>query len=156
MCALKTGCLARFAADAGAVAAETDAGRLADASEKLGVGFQILDDVKNLTVGVPGKKRGDDIAEGKKSLPVLLFVRRRPEMRETVCRCFNAARSGAGVPETEKLIQALAAEGVLAEAEDQGKALIAQAREVFANFGTAENGPAASGSLLAGFTDLII
>jgi octaprenyl-diphosphate synthase len=153
MCALKTGCLARFAADAGIVAAETEKNSsphsslaLTDASEKLGVGFQILDDVKNLTVGIPGKKRGDDIAEGKKSLPVLLFVHRRPEMRETVCRCFNVARSGAGVSETEELIQALAAEGVLAEAEDQGKALIAQAREVFAE----------SGNLLAGFTDLLI
>jgi hypothetical protein len=59
-----------------------------------------------------------------------------------------------------KLIQARAAEGVLAEAEDQGKALIAQAREVFANFGAAENGPAengtAAGTLLAGLTDLLI
>jgi octaprenyl-diphosphate synthase len=169
MCALKTGCLARFAAEAGVVAAEVVKNpsshssflishfslALADAAEKLGVGFQILDDVKNLTVGIPGKKRGDDIAEGKKSLPVLLFVHRRPEMKGTVCRCFNAARSGgAGIPETEELIQALSAEGVLAEAEDQGKALIAQARKVFAETGNAENGAAAG--LLAGLTDLLI
>jgi octaprenyl-diphosphate synthase len=82
MCGLKTGCLARFAAVLGATvavpnAAGPNAARLAgaaslaailgEAAEKLGVGFQILDDVKNLTTGLPGKKRGDDVVEGKKA-----------------------------------------------------------------------------------------
>jgi octaprenyl-diphosphate synthase len=140
MCKLKTGCLARFAAELGAAVAAMSGANpvsvlteyLGVAAEKLGVGFQILDDVKNVTCGIPGKKRGDDIVEGKKSLPVLLFLRRRPEKKEMVFRCFNAAHSG-GVcaPEVEELIQALMAAGVLAEAEEQGKALIAEAREMF-------------------------
>jgi octaprenyl-diphosphate synthase len=143
MCGLKTGCLARFAAELGTVAAET-AGRpavigaraLGDAAEKLGIGFQILDDVKNLTTGLPGKKRGDDIVEGKKSLPVLLFLHRLPDKKELVYRCFNAARTGGvTVPEVEELIQAFQAAGVLAEAGERGKSLIAEAREVFTGTG---------------------
>jgi octaprenyl-diphosphate synthase len=145
MCALKTGCLARFAAELGAVVAylryaamgsenpvSVSTEYMGAAAEKLGIGFQILDDVKNVTCGIPGKKRGDDIVEGKKSLPVLLFLRRWPEKREMVFRCFNAARrGGVCVPEVEELIQALMTAGVLAEAEEKGKALIAEARALF-------------------------
>jgi octaprenyl-diphosphate synthase len=152
MCAMKTGCLARFAAELGIKAAKTavrditKAPPLVEAAEKLGIGFQILDDVKNLTTGIPGKKRGDDIVEGKKSLPVLLFLQQRPEKKEMVCRCFTASRAkGAGTPETEELIQALAACGVIKEAEEQGKALIAGARMVFEK----------TSAPLAGLLDLI-
>jgi octaprenyl-diphosphate synthase len=152
MCALKTGCLARFAAELGVMAAKT-AGcdiakteHLGEAAEKLGVGFQILDDVKNLTTGVPGKKRGDDIVEGKKSLPILLFLKWQPDQKDMVCRCFKAARAnGVNAPETEELIQALSALGVINEAGEQGKALIAEARLVFAK----HSAP------LAGLIDLI-
>jgi octaprenyl-diphosphate synthase len=162
MCALKTGCLARFAAElgvcaagtAGAVIAPNAAGTLGRAAEELGVGFQILDDVKNLTTGIPGKKRGDDIVEGKKSLPVLLFLRRYPEQREMVFRCFAAARqNGVAAPETEELIRAFEAAGVLAEAEARGRELVAGARAVCTDpaFPLLAEGR----SLLAGFTDLI-
>jgi len=167
MCKLKTGCLARFAAELGAEIAATVNEKpvsaanmpvklLGETAEKLGVGFQILDDVKNVTSGIPGKKRGDDIVEGKKSLPVLLFLHRWPEKREMVFRCFNAARSGGvSVPEVEELIQSLLSAGVLAEAETQGKALIAEAREVFAD--TDKKLPLTSEgrALLAGLVDLI-
>ena len=143
MCKLKTGCLARLAAELGVIANDiaTKAfgnmgllmgGWMGSAAEKLGVGFQILDDVKNVGAGITGKKRGDDIVEGKKSLPILLFLHRWPEKKELVFRCFREARSaGAGAPEVEELIQALASSGVLAEAEEQAKAFIAEAREVF-------------------------
>jgi octaprenyl-diphosphate synthase len=125
---------------------------LGEAAEKLGVGFQILDDVKNITSGIPGKKRGDDIVEGKKSLPVLLFLHRQPEKREMVFRCFKAARSG-GVkaPEVEELIQALSAAGVPAEAEERGKTLIAEARAAFATSELTTEGR----TLLSGLCDLI-
>ena len=154
MCAMKTGCLARFAAELGVMAAKTESRGcgadktplLGEAAEKLGIGFQILDDVKNLTTGVPGKKRGDDIVEGKKSLPVLLFLKRHPEKKETVRRCFTEVKAaGVSAPETEELIQALAAGGVIKEAEEQGKALIAGSRKVFEE----------TGALLAGLLDLI-
>ena len=163
MCALKTGCLAGFAARLGVIAAENTVAKdtvsgpdaaalLGGAAEKLGVGFQILDDVKNLTTGIPGKKRGDDVVEGKKSLPILLFLHHWPEKKEMVSRCFSAARSG-GVcaPEVEELLQALLAAGVPSEAEERGKAFIAEARKVFAESRAA----AETGGLLAGLVDII-
>ncbi|MDR2181185.1 MAG: polyprenyl synthetase family protein, partial [Treponema sp.] len=145
MCSLKTGCLARFAALLGAEAAlgpgtresGSEAAIAGRAAEQWGVGFQILDDVKNLTTGLPGKQRGDDIVEGKMSLPVLYFVwgpdpaaesEADPERLALVRRCCAAARSGGtGVPEVEELISALAAAGSIGAAANRGRALIGEA-----------------------------
>jgi octaprenyl-diphosphate synthase len=185
MTALKTGALARLAASLGVIAAvpalstaftSPDTGsaekepyhfaemveeflsQFGGAAEKLGVGFQILDDVKNLDAGNPGKRRGDDVAEGKKSLPVLLYLHRKPERRDFVLRCFNAARTGgAGVPEVEELAGTLKAEGVLEEAASRGHELIKEGSKCL---GTArapgvflhEDGR----RLLAGFTEFIV
>jgi octaprenyl-diphosphate synthase len=135
MCSLKTGSLARFAAELGAyiAGASTEVARyLGETKEKLGIGFQILDDVKNLTTGVPGKKRGDDIVEGKKSYPVLLYLHRYPEKRERIYYCFYEARTnGFLVPEIEEMIEALTAAGVLTEAEEKSRSLIKEVREIF-------------------------
>jgi octaprenyl-diphosphate synthase len=186
MCGLKTGCLARFAAVLGVNAAGaalearknsaaagagagtgTGAGlspeeeqalgdKLGEAAENLGVGFQILDDVKNLTTGVAGKKRGDDVVEGKKSLPLLLYLHRRPERRDFAARCFAAARAGGtGVPETEALIAELEAAGVLEEAREQGLSLIGKAGEVFAASAAGFFQDGEASKLLAGITGLL-
>jgi octaprenyl-diphosphate synthase len=152
MTALKTGALAQLAARLGVIAAvpalstaftspdisdartepdhfaevvEKFSSGFGEAAEKLGIGFQILDDVKNLGTGNPGKQRGDDVVEGKKSLPVLLYLHRKPERQDFVLRCFDAARTGgAGVPEVEELVGALEREGVLEEAATRGHELI--------------------------------
>ncbi|MDR1149730.1 MAG: polyprenyl synthetase family protein [Spirochaetaceae bacterium] len=177
MCALKTGVLARFAARTAYLAAFYAGGSgganagfaFARAAEKLGVGFQILDDVKNLTEGVQGKKRGDDIVEGKKSLPVLLYLHgASADMTETerrkrmVMRCFNAA-ANVETPEVEELIYELAAAECLDKAAGLGRNLLAEAKELFSNAGFtgAGNDAVIGGSrheaqaLLAGLTDLI-
>jgi octaprenyl-diphosphate synthase len=186
MCRLKTGCLAGLAAILGVYAAlgavgdpsgepvgkpaGDPAGRVAlykeegalvraagGAAEKLGVGFQILDDVKNLSTGNQGKKRGDDIVEGKKSLPVLLYLHRRRDRREFVVRCFAAARAGGtGAGEVEELIGELDSAGVLEEAKARGLSLIEEARKGFSEFpgpGLPVQGEART--LLAGLTELI-
>jgi octaprenyl-diphosphate synthase len=135
MCGMKTGGLSRFAAELGAFCAgssEEIIKQMGSAAEKLGIGFQILDDVKNITTGVPGKKRGDDIVEGKKSLPVLLYLHNYPEKREQVFYCFYEAKTyGAAVPEVEELIQALTRSGILSEAEEKGQSLIKESRASF-------------------------
>ena len=137
MCGLKTGSLARLAAEAGAYTANASAEiavKFGDAAENLGIAFQILDDVKNLTTGVPGKLRGDDVVEGKKSLPVLLYLTRFPEKREMVYYCFHAAQiDGIATPEVEELITTLTAAGVLKEAEEKARSMLSDVRETFSS-----------------------
>jgi octaprenyl-diphosphate synthase len=156
MCRLKTGCLARLAAVLGVYCADLaddgPARALGEGAEKLGVGFQILDDVKNLTTGIPGKKRGDDITEGKKSLPVLWFLHRYPEKRDFAARCFAAARqAGTSAPEVEEFIGILEKAGVLEEALNRGLELIRESRDAFTS-GPLSGKP---GELLGGLLDLI-
>jgi octaprenyl-diphosphate synthase len=138
MCRLKTGSLSRLAAILGVLAAEPPASReiaeiFGNASEKLGVGFQILDDVKNLTGSIAGKQRGDDIVEGKKSLPILLYTRQCGGDLATVNRCFSAAhRNGASALEVEELIEKMQESGAILQAQTRGHRLIGEARSVFA------------------------
>jgi octaprenyl-diphosphate synthase len=137
MCRLKTGSLARLAVELGAYS--TDAPKeaaqvLGSAAEMMGVGFQILDDVKNLTTGIPGKKRGDDLVEGKKSLPVLLFLNKYPEKRDLIFYYFHEAkRNGTRAPEVEDFINALSSSGVFAEAEEKGLSFLRQTQDIFSS-----------------------
>jgi octaprenyl-diphosphate synthase len=168
MCRLKTGCLARLAAILGVYAAAAAgaiapgdidrwADPLGDAAEQLGVGFQILDDVANLTTGNPGKKRGDDVVEGKKSLPVLLYLHRREhepaqDAAALTNRCFAAARAGGvDAPEVEEFIAELEGSGALKEAKRRGRALIGEAKGTFSGFSFDAGGS----GLLAGLIDSI-
>jgi octaprenyl-diphosphate synthase len=135
MCGMKTGSLASFAAELGALAAcgESAAAKLlGEASEKLGIAFQILDDVKNLTAGIPGKKCGDDIAEGKKSLPVILYLNKYPGKREQIFYClYEAKANGVAVPEVKEMIDTLNEAGVFTEAQEKAQSLIQEAKNVF-------------------------
>ena len=77
MCAYKTGTLARMAAKIAAVLCDADeqtVERLGHFAESLGVAFQMKDDVLDLTSEQFTEKkggRGQDITEGKRSLPVI-------------------------------------------------------------------------------------
>lgn len=95
MTELKTGTLASLAAKIGALGGGENlkiAQSIAKKAAQIGVGFQIADDIINLTKGNVGKKRGDDIVEGKKSLPVLLFLQEHPEHFETLMFYFEKAK----------------------------------------------------------------
>jgi len=137
MCRLKTGSLASLAAILGVVTAHSNREyelikTFGASAEKLGVGFQILDDVKNLTTGNPGKKRGDDIVEGKKSLPVLLYLHRYNGKKDFVAHCFSLVRdNGIEAPEVEEFISELSNSGAIEEAEKYGRAYISEACKVF-------------------------
>ncbi|MDR2143370.1 MAG: polyprenyl synthetase family protein [Treponema sp.] len=161
MCRLKTGCLARFAAFLGAFCSghPEAAERCGAAAEKLGVGFQILDDVKNLSSGIPGKERGDDIVEGKKSLPVLLFLHGGDGDGRAAfaASCFKAAREkGAGAAETAEFIGELERAGALEEARQWGEKLIGEAKAAFGEMPGAALPPKnEAAGLLAGFTELL-
>jgi octaprenyl-diphosphate synthase len=136
MCGMKTGSLARLAAELGTLTASGESAKaaqlLGEASEKLGIAFQILDDVKNLTEGIPGKKRGDDIVEGKKSFPVILYLNKYPEKREQIFFCFYIAKTnGLAAPEVKEMIDMLTEAGVFTEAREKAQSLIQEAKNVF-------------------------
>ncbi len=122
MCRFKTGALARFAAYAGVLAGGGNRElclAAAESWEKAGVGFQILDDVKNLTTGNPGKDRGDDIVEGKKSLPVILFYHKyREHFGDFAALMDKAGELGiaGGVEAVEGAISMLEEAGVIEQA----------------------------------------
>ncbi len=130
MCRFKTGALARFAAQAGVLMADGNlekADLAGDVWERIGVGFQILDDIKNLTTGNPGKMRGDDIVEGKKSLPVILFYKQNPEEFPQLAELFGKARDFGmekGQAYVEEAISLLSESGSIDEAGKRAQAMM--------------------------------
>lgn len=143
----KTGTLASLAARTGTLCAGTkpqDADKASLAAAQIGAGFQIIDDVINLTTGNPGKKRGDDIVEGKKSLPVLLLAEQCPQQMKKLHTLFKQARSG-GIesPAVEEAISVLTDSGTILQARNRGIKLIQDACEKFdALFGSNNEGSA--------------
>jgi octaprenyl-diphosphate synthase len=134
MCRFKTGALSRLAAELGAVSAgaeEAEGERLGGVWEDIGVGFQILDDVKNLSSGNPGKRRGDDLVEGKKSLPLLLHAARggQRDLVALLKQISSAADSSVPVEALiDQTIASMEASGALDAAYQKGQALLEGAR----------------------------
>lgn len=128
MVGLKTGTLASLSAKIGMIsggASEEDAGKMAEIARKIGIGFQVLDDVINLTTGNKGKKRGDDVVEGKKSLPVILHVESKPEDLEKLVACFEkAGKEGPESPAVEECIEMLNSSGAIEKAKSISRELI--------------------------------
>ena len=124
MVTLKTGTLSRMAGELGMLAGgkdEGEAGYFGDLAAMIGVGFQVIDDVRNLTTGNPGKKRGDDVVEGKKSLPVILHLEKHPKDIEVLSKLFAQARSeGISSPAVEEAIGILSESGAIEEARLYG------------------------------------
>lgn len=137
----KTGTLARLAVKLGILAGGgtdseiEEAGKIA---QDIGVAFQIIDDVKNLTTGNPGKKRGDDIVEGKKSLPVLLHLQKNPQDEKILAQYFTQAKNeGIESPAVEKAIQLLTQSGAVEQAAKKGSELVTQkSQELALLYGT--------------------
>ena len=105
MCKFKTGCLASMSGELGAICAGLTAQSIEEIRiiwEEIGVGFQILDDVKNITTGNPGKLRGDDIVEGKKSLPIILYS--ATNNNKTLLKMINKAKK-LGIKKGNKFVE---------------------------------------------------
>ena len=128
MIRLKTGALAALAAYTGMRAAgkeHEESKSFAALFAEAGVGFQILDDAKNISTGNAGKKRGDDIVEGKKSMPAILHIEKHPEDAAALTTYFEQARrEGIDSPAVEKAIALLSSSGSIADAEVQGRGAI--------------------------------
>lgn len=134
MCRFKTGSLSRLAAEIGAAAAgasRSSIEALGAIWENIGVGFQIMDDVRNLATGNPGKRRGDDIIEGKKSLPVILHCRSAADggrgLLEIFTRITELGQQEQGLLILEA-IGIMEASGAIDEARILADRLLAEAR----------------------------
>ncbi|MGP1458496.1 MAG: FPP/GGPP synthase family protein [Treponema sp.] len=144
----KTGTLASLAAKLGFLVGGAgqstveEAGRIAAG---LGEGFQVLDDVLNLTAGNPGKKRGDDIVEGKKSLPVLLHIKKNSADAPKISECMRrASQEGIESSAVEECIALLEKGGAIKEAALTASALIEQNSRALSGLCGNENTPSAS------------
>ena len=130
MCRFKTGCLAGMSAEIGAAVGGCDEHQIREVgeiAELLGVGFQIRDDVINLVTGNPGKQRGDDIIENKKSLPILLHLKSRPDDLPIIVEAFAEAKEKgceAGTAAIERVISLLQESGAVAAASRRAEELL--------------------------------
>ena len=132
MCTLKSGSLAGLALGLGAAlggAQATTVNSLVLIGERFGVSFQIIDDVTNLEYGNPGKDRGDDLIEGKKSLPLILHSERggADELWALLAAIQNRP-IGEVEPQIERAIALLEASGSLREARRQATELYRHTR----------------------------
>lgn len=128
MVRMKTGTLASLSAQAGIIAGGgtfEQSEVLGKIASEIGEGFQVLDDVINITTGNKGKKRGDDIIEGKKSLPIILHLQKNPDDKETIIKNFElASKEGIESSSIENTIQLLESSGVIDEAKNYASNMI--------------------------------
>lgn len=131
MVRMKTGTLASLAAQVGLIAGggtPEEGAFLGKIAADIGVAFQIHDDVINLTTGNKGKKRGDDIVEGKKSMPILLHLQENPEDFSLIMEYFQqAAKEGIESPAVEKCIELVGKNGAIEKAQIMADNLKAKA-----------------------------
>jgi geranylgeranyl pyrophosphate synthase len=124
-CELKTGSLFEAACRLGALASvPARADRLAAFGRRIGLAFQLLDDV--LDVAGPtsrtGKARGTDLLDGTVTLPLILAREADPELAQTDLR---AVRTPA---EAELVCDRIAATGALEQARRRALAVVEEAR----------------------------
>ena len=93
-CRLKTAVLFRAACELGALEGDSDPEVLGAFGERIGLAFQILDDVLDVS-GPPertGKPRGADLLDGTVNLPLILARARDPELAALDLRAVRTRR----------------------------------------------------------------
>ncbi len=123
-CRLKTGVLFRAACELGALAGGAPTGALGSFGESIGVAFQLLDDVLDVTGPVErtGKPRGTDLLDGTVTLPLIEACRRDPGLALLDLRALADPRRAASVCDQ------IEATGALDHARDHALALVADAK----------------------------
>jgi geranylgeranyl pyrophosphate synthase len=123
-CRLKTAVLFRAACELGALEAVGDPEALGAFGERIGLAFQILDDVLDVS-GPPertGKPRGADLLDGTVTLPLILARDRDPSLTGLDLRGVRTAEDAAGVCDR------ITATGALAESRARAQQLVAEAK----------------------------
>jgi geranylgeranyl pyrophosphate synthase len=98
-CRLKTAVLFRAACELGALEGGLEVQALADFGEQIGLAFQILDDVLDVTGPAErtGKPRGTDLLDGTVTLPLILAREQDPHLRELQLRSVRTPADAARV-----------------------------------------------------------
>jgi geranylgeranyl pyrophosphate synthase len=123
-CRLKTAVLFRAACELGALEGDGSPELLATFGEQIGLAFQILDDVLDVS-GPPertGKPRGADLLDGTVTLPLIDARGRDPELERLDLRQLRSAE------DAEAVCDRIAATGALERARDRALALVANAK----------------------------
>jgi geranylgeranyl pyrophosphate synthase len=127
-CRLKTAQLFECACRLGRVASGLPGEQaLAAFGEEIGLAFQLLDDVLDVTGPVErtGKARGTDLLDGTVNLPLILAARRDPEIAAAGLRGLD--------PEgAEALCEKIAATGVLDEVRARARDGVGRAKAILA------------------------
>jgi geranylgeranyl pyrophosphate synthase len=127
-CELKTAALFEAACRLGALTAADGSDELADAlgafARRIGLAFQMLDDVLDVSGPVErtGKSRGTDLLDGTVTLPFILAREHDRELAK-----FDLA-SLDGPEQAEQLCERIAATGALHEARERALAVVAEAK----------------------------
>ena len=128
MVRLKTGTLASLSAQAGLLCSSSSKDEMeyiGNLASQIGEGFQVLDDIINITTGNVGKKRGDDIVEGKKSLPVIFHLEEKPSDKNRLfCDFETASKDGIDSPCVEDAISMLLSSQCIPRAKKYAEELI--------------------------------
>lgn len=98
-CRLKTGVLFRAACELGALAGGVPIDALGRFGEGIGVAFQLLDDILDVTgpAARTGKPRGTDLLDGTVTLPLIEARKRDPELAQLDLRAVETAAQAAAV-----------------------------------------------------------
>ncbi len=116
----KTARLFQAAAHLGAVLSESDS-QTQDSLKRygmhLGTAFQLIDDVMDYTVCADemGKNLGDDLAEGKPTLPLIVAMKRGNSQQSA---CIRRAIESSGLNEIDGVMKAIHATGALQESRE--------------------------------------
>jgi geranylgeranyl pyrophosphate synthase len=125
-CDLKTARLFQAACRLGALEGGGQAEALGDFGRRIGLAFQLLDDV--LDVSGPadrtGKHRGTDLLDGTVTLPLILARARDPELAALDLRTVRTPAAA------EAVCDAIAATGVLEHARGEALEMVAAAKAV--------------------------
>lgn len=130
----KTASLIAVACERGALISGADrslAARLASYGRRLGVAFQIQDDLLDLTgrEQVVGKSVGRDLAKGKVTLPLILHLANAgADERAEIVRLLEAAAHEEGESARTSLARRLADSGSIARAKAIAESLVADAK----------------------------
>ena len=156
-CELKTASLFEAACRLGALIAARAAGigstDLADAlgafARRIGLAFQILDDVLDVSGPVErtGKSRGTDLLDGTVTLPLILARERDGELAGIDLAALRGAR------QAEELCERIAATGALERARERALALVAEGK---AALPATAAGRAGSPALLEQVADAVV